>query len=449
MPPQGASFPTPLTRYAKSGDVSIAYQVAGTGPDLVLIPGWVSHLEQAWEEPTVAAFLHRLCSFSRLLLLDRRGTGLSDRVARLPTLEQRMDDIRAVMDAAGSERAAVFGISESGPLAMLFAATYPQRSTALVLYGTFARGTWHRDYPWRWTQEQWDGVLDFIGREWGTGKVASVLAPSIASDPRAIEAWGRFERRSVSPGGAQDLFRMMLECDVRHVLPTIHTPTLVLQRSGDQITTVQGARYIAEHIPGAIYREFAGNDHFPWTGDYGPIVDAVQELVTGARAAPVCDRVLATVLFVDIVGSTAHLAEIGDRAWRDLLSRFRTTVRAELARFRGREVGTAGDSFLATFDGPARALRCARAITEAVGTLGLAVRSGVHTGECELVDDTVAGIAVHIGARISSAARPNEILASSTVKDLVAGSGLVFTSRGEHVLAGVPDAWTLYRFEHA
>ncbi|MEW6269768.1 MAG: adenylate/guanylate cyclase domain-containing protein [Thermodesulfobacteriota bacterium] len=421
--------------------------MVGEGPDLVLIPGWVSHVEHAWEVPSFAAFLHRLASFSRVLLFDRRGTGLSDRVASLPTLEQRMDDIRAVMDAAGSERAALFGISEAGPLAMLFAATYPERTTALALYGTFARGSWHKDYPWRWKREQWDEVLHYIGREWGKGKVACVLAPSIAADPQQIELWGRFERLSVSPGGAQTLFRMTLALDVRHVLPSIHTPTIVVQRSGDRITTPPGARYIAEHVPGAKYVELPGEDHFPWIGDVEAIVGEVQEFFTGHRAVREPDRVLATVLFVDIVRSTEHVARLGDRAWRDVLGRFRALVRTQIAAYRGREVDTKGDSMLATFDGPARAVRCARAVRDAVEQLGIAVRAGLHTGECEILDADVTGIAVHIGARVAEAADPGEVLVSSTVKDLVSGSGIEFSSRGTHLLSGVPGEWALFRAE--
>jgi len=447
--PRTLAVPAPATRYARSGDVSIAYQVVGEGPDVVLIPGWVSHVEEAWDEPSYARFLERLRSFCRLILFDRRGTGLSDRVAELPMLEVRMDDIRVVMEAAGARRATLFGISEGGPLAMLFAATHPERTTSLVLYGTFARGSWHPDYPWRWTLEQWEEALAYIGRNWGTGKVAAVLAPSIASDPKLVAAWGRFERMCVSPGSALALLRMSVECDVRHVLPAIHAPTLVLQRTGDQITTVPGARYIADRVAGARYVELPGVDHFPWIGDYDAVLDEVQEFVTGARAVPHADRVLATVLFVDIASSTSRLAEIGDRAWSELLGRFRETVRDELDRFRGREIDTAGDSFLATFDGPARAVRCATAIRDAVSDLGLAVRSGLHTGECEVQGGRIAGIAVHIGARVAEAAEPGEVLVSSTVKDLVAGSGLEFASRGTRTLAGVPGEWQLFRVARA
>lgn len=450
-PPAPASraqhFRPPRTRYAKNGDVNLAYQVVGEGPDLVLIPGWVSHVEHAWEEPSYAAFLRRLAAFSRLIMLDRRGTGLSDPVAELPTLEQRADDVRAVMDAAGVERAALFGISEGGPMSMLLAATHPERTTALVLYGTFARGTATADYPWRFAPESVSRALDTIERDWGTGRISSRLAPSIASDPRLIEAWGRFERLAVSPGQARTLFRMVVEIDARHLLPAIHTPTLMLQRSGDRTTTPGNGRYIAEHIPGARYVELPGDDHIPWFGDFHALLDEVEEFVTGVRPTPEPNRVLATVLFIDIAGSTAKLAELGDRAWRDLLAHHHALVRAELARHQGREVNTSGDSLLATFDGPARAIRCACAISDGARALGLAVRSGLHTGECEVADGEVQGLAVHIGARIAATADPDEVLVSSTVKDLVAGSGIRFSSRGAHELAGVPGEWTLFRVE--
>jgi pimeloyl-ACP methyl ester carboxylesterase/DNA-binding SARP family transcriptional activator/class 3 adenylate cyclase len=441
------SFRVPRTQYARRGDVSLAYQVVGEGPNLVLIPGWVSHIEYAWEVPGYADFLRRLTSFSRLILVDRRGTGLSDPVAALPTLEERADDVRAVMDAADTERAAIFGISEGGPMSMLLAATHPERVAALVLYGTFARGTATADYPWRYTPKEVEVALDMIQAHWGTGRVARVLAPSLKSDPGLLEAWGRFERLSVSPGQARTLFRMVLDIDVRHVLPAIHTPTLMLQRSGDRTTTPPNGRYIAEHIPGARYVELPGKDHFPWLGDYHTMLDEVQEFLTGVRPAPEPERILATVLFLDIVGSTARLAELGDRAWGDLLARYRTLVRAELTRYRGLEIGTAGDSFLATFDGPARAIRCACAISDAMGGLGIAVRAGLHTGECEVAGGDVHGLAVHIGARVAAAADPDEVLVSSTVKDLVAGAGIRFTSRGGHELAGVPGEWTLFRVD--
>ncbi len=439
----------PTTRYAKSGDVHIAYQVVGEGPiDLVLVPGWVSHVENAWEEPSFARFLHRLTSFCRLILIDRRGTGLSDPVATLPTLEQRMDDVRAVMDAAGSERGVLFGISEGGPMCILFAATYPNRTSALVLYGTFARGLSAPDYPWGITPTQMERLLVRIDRDWGTGVTAKLFARSIAQDEQQVESWGRFERLAVSPGAARILLKIGLDCDVRHVLPSIRVPTLVLHRSGDSAIDVDGARYLAERISGAKYVELPGRDHFPWTGDADAILDEVEEFLTGARQGPEPDRVLATVLFTDIVGATERAVELGDRQWRDLLERHHNLVRKELHHFRGREVDTAGDSFFATFDGPARAIRCACAIRDTVASLGITIRAGLHTGECEMMGDKISGIAVHIGARVVGKAGPGEVLVSSTVKDLVAGSGLRFVDHGVHVLKGVPREWRLFAVEH-
>jgi pimeloyl-ACP methyl ester carboxylesterase len=435
----------PETKYAKSGGVNIAYQVTGEGPfDLVLVPGWVSHVENAWEEPSFARFLHRLKSFCRLILLDRRGTGLSDPVAKLPTLEQRMDDVRAVMDAAGSKKAALFGISEGGPMCTLFAATYPERTSALVLYGTFARGLYDPEYPWGATPAQIERFLERVDREWGTGMTARMFAPSIAQDDRHVQSWGRFERLAVSPGAARTLIHMSVSSDVRHVLPVIRVSTLVLHRSGDQVTPVGGGRYLAEYIPGAKYVELSGEDHFPWTGDADAVLDEVEEFLTGARHGPELDRVLATVLFTDIVGSTERAVELGDRQWQELLEHHHRLVRSELNRFRGREVDTAGDGFFATFDGPARAVRCGCAIQEAVARIGLTIRVGLHTGECEVTGGKVSGIAVHIGARVMAEARPGEVLVSSTVKDLVAGSGLRFVDRGGHTLKGIPGKWYLF-----
>lgn len=436
------------TRYAKSGDVNIAYQVVGEGPlDLVLVPGWVSHVEHAWEDPSYAGFLNRLVSFCRLILIDRRGTGLSDPVAELPTLEQRMDDVRAVMDAANSEHAALFGISEGGPLCMLFAATYPQRTSALVLYGTFAKAWWNPAEPSRSYAEEREHFLKTVEAEWGRGTLAKMFAPSIATDERLVQAWGRFERLAVSPGAALAVFRMAFDSDVRHVLSAIRTPSLVVQRSDDPMVRPSAARYVAEHISGARYVELPGGDHFPWTGDFDAICDEVEEFLTGVRRGPEPDRVLATVLFTDIVGATERAAAVGDRHWRNLLERHHSLVRRELQRFRGREVDTAGDSFFATFDGPARAIRCACAIRDAVTSLGLTIRSGLHTGECEMMGHKISGIAVHTGARVMGQAGPSEVLVSSTVKDLVAGSGLRFADRGMHVLKGVPDEWHLFAVE--
>ena len=439
----------PKTRYAKSGDVHIAYQVVGDAPrDLVLVPGWVSHVEHLWEEPTVARFLERLVSFSRLILMDRRGTGLSDPVAQPPTLEERMEDLRAVMDAAGSEKAALFGISEGGPMTALFAATYPDRTSGLILYGTFAKGTADPEYPWRPTPEQMQKFLDRIEKEWGTGISVRAFAPSLRNDPAFLEPWGRIERLSVSPGAVRVLLQMAMDSDVRHVLPAIRVPTLVLNRSGDRVTVVEGARYLAEHIPGAKLVELPGEDHYPWIGDMVTLLDEVEEFITGARPAPESDRMLATVVFTDIVGSSEHASRLGDRAWRDLLGRYYAIARREKDRHKGREVDTAGDGYFAAFDGPARAVRCAIAIRDAVRPLGIEVRAGVHTGECEVIGEKIGGIAVHIGARVASMAEPGQILVSSTVKDLVAGSGLRFADRGARALKGVPGEWRLYAAEN-
>lgn len=438
----------PETRYAKSGDVNIAYQVVGDGPfDLVTVPGWVSHLEFAWEEPTMSRFLRRLASFSRLILLDRRGTGLSDRVADLPTLEQKMDDVRAVMDAAGSEHASLFGISEGGPMCAMFAATYPERTRSLALYGTIARGAATDDYPWGLAGDQSQAMLDRIEEVWGTGYSLRFLAPSLADSEEARRNWGRFERLAVSPGAARRLIQILVDTDVRDILPAVHTPTLVVHRTGDVATPVGAGRYIAERIPGARYVELPGNDHFPWTGDTDRLLDEVEEFLTGERPSAEADRVLATVLFTDVVGSTELAVERGDRAWAGLLEGYQQVMREQLRRFRGHEVDTAGDGFFATFDGPARAIRCACAARDAVAHLGLKVRSGLHTGECEVIGEKVGGIAVHLGSRVVGVADPGEVLVSTTVKDLVAGAGLHFRDRGVHPLKGIPGEWRLFAAE--
>jgi class 3 adenylate cyclase len=359
-----------------------------------------------------------------------------------------MDDIRAVMDAVGSERATLFGISEGGPMCTLFAATYPQRTASLVLYGTYARGSWDPEYPWRPTPEETEEHLKELEHGWGRGITVGYWAPSLANDKQFLRSWGKMERLGVSPGRVRLLLQMARDCDVRHVLPVIRVPTLVLNRSGDQATPIEGARYIAEHIPGAKYIELPGDDHFPWVGDIDAILKEVQEFVTGVRYVPEIDRVLATVLFTDIVGSTERAVELGDHQWRDLLEQHHSIVRNELYRFRGREVDTAGDGFFATFDGPARAIRCACAIQEAVAKIGLTIRAGLHTGECEVMGDKVSGIAVHIGARVMGKAGPGEVLVTSTVKDLVAGSGLHFNDRGLNALKGIPGEWGLFLAEN-
>jgi pimeloyl-ACP methyl ester carboxylesterase len=434
----------PETRYAKSGDVNIAYQVVGEAPlDLVYVPGWISNVELMWEESTHAHLLRRLSSFSRLILFDKRGTGLSDPVPldRLPTLEQRMDDVRAVMDAAGSERAALFGSSEGGLMSILFAATYPERTRALIALAIYAKRIWSPDYPWAPTPEARAAEIASIERRWGGEMDISDLAPS------ADEAFKRravaYLRRSASPGAAVALLRMNTQIDVRGVLPTIRVPTLVLQRVADRDVSVEEGRWIAARIPGAKYVELPGDEHLIWAGDVDAVVDEVEEFLTGSRPVHDADRVLATVLFTDIVGSTERAAGLGDRRWRDVLEQHHAIVRRELERFRGREVDTAGDGFLATFDGPARAVRAAFAARDGIGELGIEIRAGLHTGECELMGDKVGGIAVHTGARVAGAARPGEVLVSSTVRDLVAGSGIEFADRGEYELKGV-GSWRLY-----
>jgi len=442
----------PVTQYAKSGDLSIAYQVIGDGPlDLVLVPGWVSNIELFWEEPSCAHFLRRLSSFARLILFDKRGTGMSDRlsVTELPMLEERMDDVRAVMDAVGSERAALYGYSEGGPMCALFAATYPERTLAVIADGSFARRIRTADYPWGITKDQYDRFLEEIAVGWGGPVGLAARAPSMVDDQRFSDWWARFLRMSASPAAVLALTRMNLEIDIRHILPAIRVPALFLHRVGDQTVPAGGSRYMASQIPGGKYVELPGMDHLPWVGPAAATLDEIEEFLTGARPITEPDRVLATVLFTDIVGSTEHAVRMSDGPWRALLEHHHVVVRRELARFRGREVSTAGDGFLATFDGPARGLRCACAIRDAVRPLGLEVRAGLHTGEIELLGDDVAGIAVHIAARVTALAGGGEVFASSTVKDLVAGSGVHFTDRGSYALKGVPDEWRLFEVRAA
>jgi len=440
----------PETRYARSGDLNIAYQVTGEGPrDLVYVPGWVSNIELMWEEPAMAHFLERLGSFSRLILFDKRGTGLSDRVSNdeLPTLEERMDDVRAVLDAVDSERAALFGHSEGGNMCVLFAATYPERTTALITLGSFAkRRDPDDDYPWAPEAVDREETAIDVERNWGHLRPQDVkyYAPSRLGDEAFVQNLERYFRRAASPGAAAALLRMNSYIDVRDVLPAIRVPALVLHRTGDHDVNVAEGRYLASKIAGAKFVELPGDDHWISAGDVDELADEIEEFLTGTRPLPEPDRVLATVLFTDIVGSTERAAELGDRRWRELLGAHDAAVRRELERFRGREVDTAGDGFLATFDGPARAVRCAISAGEAVRRLGIEVRAGIHTGECELDGEKVRGIAVHTGARIASLAGPGEVLVSQTVKDLVSGSGLAFDERGIHMLKGVPGEWRVY-----
>lgn len=435
----------PETRYAKSGDVNIAYQVLGSGPpDLVVVPGWVSNIDVFWEEPPLAQFLRRLASFSRMILFDKRGTGLSDRVADVPSLEVRMDDVRAVMDDARSQRAALFGYSEGGAMCALFAATYPSRTSALIMHAAFARRSWAPDFPRGRTAEETEAHIERLRREWGRPLAIDVRAPTMARDQRSRQWWGRWLRSSASPAAAEALVRMNAEIDIRPVLGAIRVPTLLLHSVNDRAIDIAHSRFMAERIPGAKLIELSGIDHVPWGCDADHIVDEIEEFLTGVRRGPEPDRVLATVLFTDIVGSTETAASLGDRRWRHLLDDHNVLVRRELARHRGREIATAGDGFLAIFDGPARAVRCACAITEGVRALGIEVRAGVHTGECTLSGDDVGGLSVHIGARVAALAEPGEVLVSGTVKDLVAGSGLCFRDCGSATLKGVPGEWRLF-----
>ncbi|MGH8689808.1 MAG: adenylate/guanylate cyclase domain-containing protein [Burkholderiales bacterium] len=439
----------PQTRYAQSGDVSIAYQVVGEGAvDIVLVHGWVSNVEETWNEPALAQFQGRLAAFSRLIMFDKRGTGLSDRVqeSELPTLEQRMDDVRAVMDAAGSRRAALLGISEGGPMCILFAATYPERTAALITFGSYPRNLVAPDYPWGRSEAMHRGMIEEIRAGWGARAVGLELRlPSRSGDEAMRKWWSHYLMSAATPKAAVALTQMNAQIDVRHVLPAIRVPTLILHRTGDRSLKVEGSRYMAERIPGAKYIEYPGDDHLPWTENTKEVLGDIEEFVTGMRPVEKADRVLATVLFADIVDSTQRAAAIGDRAWTRELQEFYGLARRQLEHFRGREIDTAGDGYFATFDGPARAVRCAQNLVKEVSHLGLTMRAGLHTGEVEVIGEKVGGIAVHIGARIASHAGPGEVVVSNTVKDLVAGSGLQFEDRGVRLLKGVPGEWHLYR----
>jgi pimeloyl-ACP methyl ester carboxylesterase len=437
-----------MTRYAKSGGVNIAYQTVGDGPlDLVVVPGWVSNIDVFWEEPSMARLFTRLASFSRLILFDKRGTGLSDRVSDMPSLEVRMDDVRAVMDAVASKRAALFGYSEGGPMCALFAATYPDRATALIMGGSYSRRTWTPDHPWGPTRDQLLAFAEQVERDWGGAVGIEARWPSQVQDERCRQWWARWLRASASPAAAAAVLRMNAEIDIRHILPAVRVPTLLLHSRNDRVTEFGASQYMCERIPEAKLVELHGIDHIPWGCDSDIILDEIEEFLTGTRLGVEPDRLLLTVLFTDIVGATERAAVLGDRRWHDLLDSHHAVVRRELQRFRGREIDTAGDGFLAAFDGPARAVRCACSISREVRALGLEIRAGLHTGECEVMGDKVGGIAVHTGARVAAHARSGEVLVSSTVKDLVAGSGLSFQDRGMQRLKGIPDDWRLFAVE--
>jgi class 3 adenylate cyclase len=437
----------PQTRYVTTRDGrAIAWSTVGDGPvDLLYVPQAISTMEHIWDHPQVAQFFARLSSFTRLILFDRRGSGMSERLEEPAPLEDQVDDVHAVLDAAGSERCAVMAIYEGGPMAMLFAASAPDRVSALVLYSTFARASWAPDYPWAWPQEQREAAMDAYRDHWGEGEwIIDAFAPGHVHDRRLAEWLGRMERLAMDPAYGRKSAAVHGRFDVRPLLPSIRVPTLVVHRRDDSAIDFQHGRYLAEHIPNARLAALEGHDSLPFLGDADAVLDEIEEFLTGQRGSHEPDRVLATVLFTDICGSTERAAALGDARWRTLLEQHDAAVRAQIARHRGRAVKSTGDGFLATFDGPARAIRAARAITEDVARLGLEVRAGLHTGECEVIGDDVGGMAVHIAARVLALARPAEVLVSSTVRDLVVGSGLGFESRGEHDLRGVPGAWRLW-----
>ena len=436
----------PQTRYVDSGGVQIAYQVIGEGQrDLVFVPGFVSNLDMQWADAGISRFNERLASFARLVMYDKAGTGLSDPVSAVPTLEQRMEDLHAVLDAAGAERPVLLGVSEGGPMSLLFAATYPERVSGLILYGSFPAGMLDAlENPGgpRWID--CSARVRTAVEHWGDGLLVDVFSPTLAGQPAARRIAGANERAAASPAMARATWEAFAPIDVRDVLPAINTPTLVLHRVGDAIP-IDGGRYIAENIPSARLIELPGADHWWWVGDSTAVLEAIEEFLTGVRPERPTDRMLATVLFTDIVGSTERAAEVGDNAWRALLEQHNEVTREQLDVFRGREITSTGDGFLATFDGPARGVRCARAIADSVQRMGVEVRAGLHTGECETLGQNIGGIAVHIGARVAAAARSGEVLVSSTVRDLVAGSGIAFEDAGEHELKGVPGSWHLCR----
>ena len=437
----------PETHYVNNGDVNIAYQVVGNGDlDIVFVMGWVSHLEYFWQEPHFAAFLNRLASFSRLILFDKRGTGLSDRVPikDLPTLEQRMEDVHAVMDAVGSERAVLIGVSEGGPMCSLFAATYPERTTALVMIGTYAKRIWEKDYPWGVSLDDREAFFELMQRDWGTPVGIEERAPSMAKDENFRNWWATYLRMGASPGAAVALTKMNAEIDVRQVLPTIRVPTLVIHRSGDMCLKVEEGRFVASQIAGCKYVELGGIDHLPFVGNQTEILDEIEEFLTGVRHSDEYDRVLATVMSINIVDPHIEATERGASGWQDLLENSKVYVQRQLELFKGREISYDENGVLATFDGPARAIRCASAITDSARRLGVRVKTGLHTGECDVIGDKLGGVAVELAQKIAEEASLGEILASRTVKDLVAGSGIAFQEHGVKSFPDIQGEWRLF-----
>jgi class 3 adenylate cyclase len=435
------------TKYARSGDASIAYQQFGEGDrTIVIVPGFVSHLEVAWEHPPYERFMGRLASFARVVVMDKRGCGLSDPIVGPTSFEQRTDDVLAVLEAADLDRAVVFGMSEGASMAALLAATYPERIEALILYGTIIRGTVAPDYPWSVDPEAWEEMLDGLDEAWGSGISLFVLAPQRFDDDLFREWFSRFERMSASPGVVKTALELDTQIDIRAAVPTISAPTLVINRTGD-FWPIEGARWLAGQIEDARLAELPGENHWPWIDDTDAVVDEIEEFLTGVRRQPEPDRVLATVLFTDIVDSTKRAAALGDSRWRELVTRHDALMRREIDRHRGREIKTMGDGFLATFDGPARAIRCASEARASMQGLEIDIRAGLHTGEVELMNGDIGGMAVNIGARVSAQAGAGEVLVSSTVKDLVVGSGIEFADRGAHELKGVPGEWRLFAVE--
>jgi len=432
-------------KYARSGDVNIAYQVVGDGPiDLVLTFGWVSHLAYIWEQPAIASFLDRLASFTRLILYDKRGTGMSDRVYPLPSLEQRMDDVRAVMDAAGSARAVVMGISEGGVMSTLFAATYPERAVALIINGSYPSWLQRPYYPWGVSNERRDKALATVEQTWAEGSGMWAYAPSQLANPEVEAWWGRFKQVSASPRDGADLIRMNGQIDIGDVLPSIRVPTLVIHATGDKVAPVEAGRYFAEHIPGARILELDSDDHWFYFLHSDVVLGEIQEFLTGARETSVPDTMLATVLATEVAQAGAHAVFLGDRRWHDLVDRHHAVVRKALVRYHGREIDAGERGITAVFDGTARAVRCAIDVRDELLHLGLRIRAGVHAGECEMKDGRPRGVALHVASSVMEFAQPGEVLVSGTVKDLVVGSGLEFADRGVRVFSGIPGSWSLY-----